>query len=383
MRRVFYRKERNSLQALPLAFRSSNMNGGMGRQGIPARILVVDDDPTTREVLRRMLASEDHDVSVAADAAEARSLISWQKFDLLLCDVNMPGESGMSLGTHIAAEYPETATVMVTGNDDVHTAEQALAFGAYGYIVKPVRMTDLLVSVTNALLRLELSISSRTERDRLERELAERAVELRDTLELLEARAERRGLPEADTMFQLARAVEFRSKETGDHIARVGLASSVIAQNLGLPQPEYERIGLASAMHDVGKVAVPDHVLLKPGPLNAEERRQMERHAEIGAEVLQTANTALMNLAATIAWTHHERYDGTGYPRRLEAEEIPLGGRIVAVADVFDALTTDRVYRKALPRDKALSLMSAERGKQFDPAVLDCFLEYARVAAVA
>jgi putative two-component system response regulator len=320
---------------------------------------------------------------VAADAAEARSLIAWQKFDLLLCDINMPGESGLSLARHISAEYPETATVMVTGEDDAGSAQQALAFGAYGYIVKPVRMTELLVTVTNALLRLELAVSSRRERDRLERELAERAAELRDMLELMEARAGRRGLPEAETMRQLARAVEFRCKETGDHIERVGSASCLIAQRLGLSSDESERIGLASAMHDVGKVAVPDHVLLKPGPLNAEERRQMERHAEIGNEVLQVAGTGLMDLAATIAWTHHERFDGTGYPRGLRGHEIPIEGRIVAVADVFDALTTDRVYRRALPRTEALSMMAAARGSHFDPGVLDSFLEYAGAPTAA
>ena len=330
-----------------------------------------------------MLAAEDHEVSTAADAAEARSLIAWQKFDLLLCDINMPGESGLSLARHIAAEYPETATVMVTGEDDARTAEQALAFGAYGYIVKPVRMTELLVNVTNALLRLELAISGRKERDRLERELADRAGELRDMLELMEARAGRRGLPETETMRQLARAVEFRCKETGDHIERVGTASCLIAERLGLPSEDCDRLGLASAMHDVGKVAVPDHVLLKPGPLNADERHQMERHAEIGKDVLQTTNTELMNLAATIAWTHHERFDGAGYPRGLRGHEIPIEGRIVAVADVFDALTSDRVYRRAMPREDALSMMAAARGTQFDPAVLDCFLEYAGAAATA
>jgi PAS domain S-box-containing protein len=178
-----------------------------------------------------------------------------------------------------------------------------------------------------------------------------------------------------ETIRRLARAAEFRDDETGAHIERMGQYCELIAARLGL-EPEFrERLRIASPMHDVGKIGVPDAILLKPGPLDAGERVEMQRHAEIGYGILAGSGAELLDLAATIAWTHHERFDGGGYPRGLKGEEIPLEGRIAAVADVFDALTSDRVYRAAFTRAEALMMMRAERGLHFDPRVLDAFLE--------
>jgi cyclic di-GMP phosphodiesterase len=345
----------------------------MGRARAKAEILVVDDDVAIRELLRHMLGDEGHKVTVAEDAPSARALILRESFDIVLCDIQMPGESGLSLAAHVAAEYPETATVMITALDSAEVAESTVTFGAFGYIVKPFRRTELLATVGAALRRLELAGANRRQVDELERKLIERTTELQDALRRLEEAAGDQ--LDAETMHRLARAVEYRSHETGDHIKRVGAYTELIGGRMGLAQDEVEHMRDASVMHDVGKVAVPDDILLKPGRLTADERAQMERHADIGHEVLEASDREMMHLAASIAWSHHERFDGGGYPRGLSGDEIPLEGRIVAVADVFDAVTQDRVYRPAMPLDKSLTIMAQGRGTHFDPEVLDPFME--------
>jgi PAS domain S-box-containing protein len=178
-----------------------------------------------------------------------------------------------------------------------------------------------------------------------------------------------------ETIQRLARAVEVRSAETGGHIERMGRFCELIARRLGLSRDQVDLIRMAAPMHDVGKIAVPDSVLLKPGPLNSAERAVMETHAEIGRELLAGSGEELPELAASITWTHHERFDGGGYPRGLQGEGIPLEGRIAAVGDVFDALTHDRVYRPAMAVEEAVDLMQRAGGAHFDPDVLGCFLE--------
>jgi PAS domain S-box-containing protein len=178
-----------------------------------------------------------------------------------------------------------------------------------------------------------------------------------------------------ETIQRLARAVEVRSAETGGHIERMSRFCELIARRLGLGGEQVELIRMATPMHDVGKIAVPDSVLLKPGPLNSAERAVMETHAEIGRELLAGSGEELPELAATITWTHHERFDGGGYPRGLAGDGIPLEGRIAAVGDVFDALTHDRVYRPAMAVEEAVDLMRRASGAHFDPDVLECFLE--------
>jgi putative two-component system response regulator len=339
------------------------------------QLLVIDDDGAIRQMLRHMLESDGHQVSLAASAAEARRLIQHSSFDVVLCDVQMPGESGLSLASHLAAEYPNTAILMVTAVDNSAVAEAALEFGAFGYLLKPLRMTELLASVDGALRRLELQAAARRQRDALELELAQQTSELRAAVQRLEGMAGGRAESDAETMRRLARAIEYRSRETSEHIDRVAATCSLIGGRMGLSSGETERIRTASVMHDVGKVAVPDEVLLKPGPLTPDEREQMERHAEIGYEVLRSSDGDLMQLAATIAWAHHERFDGNGYPRGLRGDEIPQEARIVAVADVFDALTHDRVYRPALPFDEAVAIMAGGRATHLDPDALDPLFE--------
>ena len=202
----------------------------------------------------------------------------------------------------------------------------------------------------------------------LEREIDGRSGELEHALAELEN-------AQAETVRRLAMAVEFRDEDTGAHIERIGRLSGLLAEQIGMDEEFCARLRYAAPLHDVGKVAIPDAILLKPGPLTPEERAIVETHAEEGHRLVGGSSSSILDLAATIALSHQEKWDGTGYPRGLVGEEIPLEGRIVAVADVFDALTSDRVYRKAFSVEEAVRMMRSERGRHFDPVLLDAFME--------
>jgi putative two-component system response regulator len=324
-------------------------------------VLVVDDDAQMRRVLVRSLESIGHRCSAAASAAEAHERLAAGSFALLVCDVNLPGESGLELTRHVLAERPSVAALMVSGSESPQFAATAVDYGAYGYLVKPFTATALRIAVMNALRRRELEIRHRAQTERLEDQVRRRT-------DSLEASRE-------ETIRRLSRAVEYRDPFTGAHLDRMSRQCARLAGQLGLDPRQVE---IASAMHDVGKIGVPDRILLKRGPLTDEERRAMQEHAQIGHDILAGSESDLLQLAATIAWTHHERYDGDGYPRGLRDQEIPLAGRIAAVADVYDALTSDRPYRTALPAAEAVAMMERERGRHFDPAVLDAFLRLLR-----
>jgi putative two-component system response regulator len=337
----------------------------------PARILIVDDDGHVRELVRRILERAGYSCSAAENGAEAQQLLATASFELMICDLQMPGESGLDVISHVRATYPDTAAIMVTGVDDEGLAGHALALGAYGYIVKPFSSTDLSIQVLNALRRRQLEIAQRHERERLEQMVEERTGELSRAVEDLKR-------SEEETVRRLAAAVEARDHETAEHIERVGDYSALVASRLGLSADHCELIRRSSTLHDVGKIGVADQILLKPGPLTPVERVSMQRHAKMGHDILSGSDLDLLELAATIAWTHHERVDGTGYPRGLAGSEIPLEGRIVAVVDVYDALTSDRPYRPALSHENAVALMCTGKGTQFDAIVLDAFLEALR-----
>jgi len=202
----------------------------------------------------------------------------------------------------------------------------------------------------------------------LQEEIEDRSIELRRALTELE-------IAQAETVRRLSMAVEFRDEDTGAHIERIGRFSTLLAQQIGLPAETCELLGYAAPLHDVGKVAIPDAILLKPGPLTPEERAIVETHTEEGYRLLRGSSSSILDMAATIALSHHEKWDGSGYPRGVAGEEIPIEGRIVAVADVFDALTSDRVYRGAYSVEEAVRMMREQRGRHFDPVMLDAFLE--------
>jgi putative two-component system response regulator len=337
------------------------------------RVLIVDDEEQIRSVLARLLQAHGHECSSASCPSEARGLLAAQSFALVLSDVNMPGESGIDFAQEVLSDYPDTAVVMVTGADDRRHAETALANGVYGYMLKPFKPNELVINVANALRRRTLEIENRESRNRLERTVLERTATLRDTITQLESsESELRRLRE-ETIRRLSWAAEFRSNETGQHILRMSLYCTLLARLAGLDAERTEMIRIASPMHDVGKIGIPDRILLKPGPLTPEEREVMEAHTDMGYRILAGSDVELLDLAAELALTHHERIDGNGYPRRLAGDAIPLEGRIAAIADVFDALTSDRVYRPAFQPDEARENMLAGRGTQFDAELLDLF----------
>jgi len=338
------------------------------------RILIVDDEETIRQHLDRLLTMHGYACTLAADSQEARRHLAQEPFALMLCDVNMPGESGLHLVKQVLREYPFTAAVMVTGMDDPVIADIALKSGAYGYILKPFEANEVLINVANALRRRQLEIENQSHLDKLEDTVLARTEALRRTIHRLEEAQQELRLSREETVQRLALAAEFRDTDTARHLRRMSLYCAVLARRYGLEPDRCELIQIASPMHDIGKIGTPDHILLKPGKFSPEEFEVITRHSEMGRHILDGSEAELLKLAALIAWTHHEKFDGTGYPRRLSGDAIPLEGRIAAIADTFDALTTKRVYKPAFSLEQTLDIMREGRGKHFDPSLLDTFL---------
>lgn len=339
------------------------------------RILIVDDEEPIRALLDRLLTMHGYDCTLAADVQEARQCLAQKQFALMLCDVNMPGESGLDLAKQVLLlEFPYTAAVMVTGVDDPVIADIALKSGAYGYIIKPFEPNEVLISVANALRRRKLEIESQSHLDKLEDTIMTRTESLKRKIRQLEKAQDELRLSREETVQRLALAAEFRDTDTARHLQRMSLYCHLLARHYGLEAERCELIRIASPMHDIGKIGTPDHILLKPGKFSPEEFEAITRHSEMGRHILDGSEAELLKLAALIAWTHHEKFDGTGYPRRLAGETIPLEGRIAAIADTFDALTTKRVYKPAFSLEQTLDIMREGRGKHFDPFLLDTFL---------
>lgn len=334
-------------------------------------MLVVDDDAQVCTSLLRLLNKGGYDCLTASSAAGAEAILARETLDLLLCDVELPGDSGLELVARVSREHPEVAAVMISGHNDQDLVAAALGVGAYGYLTKPFRRNDIVIGVANALHRRDLEQENRTHRDSLESLVEERTVALRSALSRLEETVTQVALSRELILERLSQAARYRDEDTGGHIERMSLYCQLLATAFHL---DSDSIRLASPMHDVGKIAVRDAILLKPGTLTPAERTEMELHCEVGYKLLSGSGSELLDLAATMALTHHERVDGTGYPNRLAGDQIPLVGRLAAVADVFDALTSDRVYRAAFEIEQALEIMSEGRGTQFDSEVLDTFL---------
>jgi putative two-component system response regulator len=332
-----------------------------GRVG--SRILVVDDEPHVRDIVARWLTRDGYSCDQAESAEAALNALERQRYDLVLSDIAMPNKSGFELLGTIRQRFPDLAVIMITAVDDRRMAVRTLEEGAYGFLTKPLDRNELLINIINALERRRLTLQSKEYMRRLEHEVWQRTADIR-----------RR---EQEVVLRLVAASEWRDDNTGAHIRRIGLYSGVLAQALDLPAPVVETIQLAATMHDVGKIGVPDEVLFKSGKLTVQEMAIMRRHAEIGHRILGRSENPLLQMAAEIALSHHEKWDGSGYPQGLSGSNIPQSSRIVAVADVYDALVHARSYKPAFPEDEAIELMRNEEGKHFDPEVLQSFLEHA------
>jgi putative two-component system response regulator len=337
------------------------------------QLLIVDDDEALRRSEERVIRDQGYSCDGAANANAALERLRENSYDLALLDVNMPGDSGIKLLADIRRDHPDVAVLMVTGEDSSKLAMTAIELGAYGYLVKPVGSGELLINVANALHRGRCEAENRRLVQRLQATVDERSHKLEEALQDLELSETKVWVSQAETIFRLARLVEFRDEETGHHLQRMSCYCEALARCVGIEEGRCELIRLASQLHDVGKVAVPDSILLKRGKLTPEEFEVIKGHAETGYKMLAGSPSEVVQLGALIARTHHERWDGSGYPRGLSGEEIPIEGRIAAIADVFDALTSDRVYRSALPVMSAIGMMREERGKHFDHELLDSF----------
>jgi putative two-component system response regulator len=327
------------------------------------RVLIVDDNPADVAKVEQVLAEAGYtDVISTLDPTAVPAICLTGKPDLVLLDLHMPGRSGFDVMTEIREllEPPQRLPVLVITADASREARhRALSLGARDFITKPIDPTELRLRVRNLLLYRQL-------RHQLENRnlLLDEAVRIR-TIQLEQARV--------DSLVILATMAEYHDYETANHTHRVGETAGLIARSLGLPDEFVSTIQDAAQLHDVGKVGVSDLVLLKPGRLTPDERSTMMRHVKIGAEILGQADSPVLRTAAEIARTHHERWDGEGYLAGLSGDEIPLSGRITAVADVFDALTHERPYKSAWEPERAIAEISGQAGRQFDPRVVAAF----------
>jgi putative two-component system response regulator len=343
----------------------------------PARILVVDDDPRNRRLLDAMLSPDGYLVTEASTGEECLEILATEGSDLVLLDVMMPGIGGIET-CHRLRQRPEFAflpVIFITALDDRNSRVQGKAVGADDFLTKPVDETELLVRVRNLILVTRYRERLERQNFKLEDLVRARTTELRRAVARLELAEKALRQSHETTIQRLARAAEFRDDATAHHTIRMSRYCELIARKLGLDRQRAELIRTASPMHDVGKIGIPDHILFKPGALSAEEFAIVRQHPEIGYRILAGSDSPLLDLAALIALTHHERYDGSGYPQQLRGDEIPLEGRIAAIADVWDALTTDRVYKPAYPLEESISILRRGRGTHFDPVLLDLFLE--------
>ncbi len=342
--------------------------------GSGARVLVIGGDAPTKDMLASLLGESGHAHVHSPGADEARMLLSSNDFSVVLADWDAPGPSMLELVTEIIQDHEETAVFIITQHNDTALVKTALDMGVYGYMVKPLEPNEVVVNIANALRRRELEIESANYKERLQRMVRDRTSELWDAVARLEgAKAEIRASRE-ETIERLSIAAEFRDDETTRHIRRISGYCELLARAADLDEEHCDMIRVASQLHDVGKIGIPDSILLKPGKLTQEERSVMERHTEIGYRILAGSNSEILSIAASVALTHHERFDGTGYPRGLSGDDIPLEGRIMAVADVFDGLTSHRVYKDPIPFGEALEVMRLERKQQLDPDLVDFFL---------
>lgn len=332
----------------------------------PAVILIVDDDERNIKLLETLLHAEGHKTITARNGKEALVLAVSEKPDLILLDVMMPEMDGFETVTRLKAD-PRTQPVpviMVTALDDRASKLRALGAGAEEFLSKPIERADLIVRVRNLLRLKEYGDFLMNHNQLLELKVLERTAQLEEAYR--------------DTVFTLVRAAEYKDEETGHHIRRISHYCRILSKAMGLPVVFQDAIYNASPMHDIGKIGIPDYVLLKAGGLSPEEWQIMKTHCVLGASILAAGTSPYIHMGAEIALNHHERWDGSGYPNGLHAEEIPLTARIMQICDIYDALRSKRPYKLPFDHARSISIITEGDGRtkpeHFDPAVLKSFI---------
>jgi cyclic di-GMP phosphodiesterase len=328
-------------------------------------ILIVDDEEAIREIVSTLLEGQGYRCSAVSNARAAIEHVKRHPTDLVVSDMIMPEMDGLQLLSWLRAYDQDIPVIMVTAMHDVLTALEAIRHGAYDYILKPFEKDQLFLSIRRALEHRWLVLENRNYQRNLENLVEQRTGELQRALEQLEHSYD-------ETLEALGGALDLKDAETEGHCKRVTAFTIVIAKSMKVDPPLLAHIARAAFLHDIGKMAIPDRILRKPGPLTDEERAIMRTHCEVGYNML--VRIAFLHEAAEIVLAHQEFYDGSGYPRGLRGEEIPLGARIFAIADALDAMISDRPYRKALSIDHARQEISRCSGTQFDPDVVAVFL---------
>jgi response regulator RpfG family c-di-GMP phosphodiesterase len=338
------------------------------------RILVVDDDPAIRELLTTKLKLSGF-IPRSCDSGEAAlRILSRESFDGIISDLNMPGISGLELLKEARRLVPRTAFLMATGVSDVAVGIAAMKQGAADYILKPFQMEAVVVSLRRAVEVKRMEAELEEYRNRLEGMVEQRTIQLKSAMQRIEFTYD-------ETLEALAAALDLRDNETAGHSRRVTLYSLEMAKRLKFSCDQLKQLERGAYLHDIGKIGIPDSILLKPGKLSPEEMAIMQTHVRIGYKL--TSRVAFLASAAEIVLTHQEFYDGTGYPQGLAGEEIPLGARIFSIADTMDAMMSDRPYRQGRPYAVARAEIQHESGRQFDPQVVATFLAISEETWVA
>lgn len=327
-------------------------------------VLIIDDQHTSRMILAQLIRNMRPDIEAVTFADPVKAL-EWTKAnppDLILADYKMPNMDGIEF-TQWLRKIPSCSDIpliIITCFDEKPVKYRALEAGATDFLAKPIDHHECTARCRNLLKMREQQAIIRDRARWLEREIEEKTRELR--------------LREKETLLRLARAGEYHDTDTGGHILRMAYTARLIAETMGCDPYFCDAIEHAAPMHDIGKIGIPNNILLKRGPLDDAERRVMMQHAHIGYEILRESPSHYLQVGATIAWAHHERFDGNGYPRELKGPAIPLEARIVALADVFDALLSQRPYKECWDLDRALHHINEQRGRHFDPDCVEAFL---------